>query len=215
VATFEGLAPGRLILGVGLGGEDPHELEVCGVDPRTRGTRMEECLTVLRGLLTGEPVTFHGRHVDVTDARILPAAPVPIVVGGRSSAAVRRGGRLADGWLAIWVSPERFARSVAEFADEAEAAGRRGPWRHGLSAWCGFGPDRSTARAAVARALEGHNDLPFERFERWVPYGTPSEVAEQLAPYRDAGCPAFHLLPRGPSPDATIEAAAELRRLLA
>lgn len=216
VATIEGLAPGRLTFGVGLGGEDPHELEVCGVDPRTRGARMEECLTVLRGLLTGAPVTFHGRHVDVTDARILPAAPVPVVVGGRSDAAIRRGGRLADGWLGIWVSPERFARSVADFAEEAERVGREtGLWRHGLSVWCGFGDDRAAARQAVGRAMEGIYQLPFERFERWCPYGSPAEVAEQLAPYLDAGCPAFHLLPRGPSPGATIDAVAEVKRLLA
>ena len=216
VATIEGLAPGRLTLGVGLGGEDPHELEVCGVDPRTRGARMEECLTVLRALLTGEPVTFHGAHVDVTDARILPAAPVPVVVGGRSEAAIRRGGRHADGWLGIWVTPERFARSVAGFDEEAERAGRAPrPWRHGLSVWCGFGDDRAAARDAVARAMEGIYHLPFERFERWCPYGTPADVAEQLAPYVDAGCPAFHLLPRGPSPEATVAAVAEVKRLLA
>jgi alkanesulfonate monooxygenase SsuD/methylene tetrahydromethanopterin reductase-like flavin-dependent oxidoreductase (luciferase family) len=215
VATIEGLAPGRLTLGVGLGGEDPHELEVCGIDPRTRGARMEECLTVLRGLLTGEPVTFHGAHVDVTDAHIVPAAPVPVVVGGRSEAAIRRGGRLGDGWLGIWVSPERFARSVADFGEEAERAGRAGPWSHGLSVWCGFGGDRASARTAVGRAMEGIYQLPFERFERWCPYGSPAEVADQLAPYVEAGCPSFHLLPRGPSAEATIEAVAEVKHLLA
>jgi alkanesulfonate monooxygenase SsuD/methylene tetrahydromethanopterin reductase-like flavin-dependent oxidoreductase (luciferase family) len=216
VATIEGLAPGRLRLGVGLGGEDPHELEVCGVDPRTRGARMEECLTVLRALLAGDTVTFAGRHVQVTDARIVPAAPVPVVVGGRSEAAIRRGGRHADGWLGIWITPERYARSVATFAEETESAGRPAmAWRHGLSVWCGFDDDRPAARRRVATAMEGIYQLPFERFERWSPYGTPAEVAEQLAPFVDVGCTAFHLLPRGPSPEATVAAVAEVKRLLA
>ena len=92
VADLELLAPGRLVLGLGIGGEDPHEYTVCGVDPRTRGRRMDECLEVLRSLLTGTPVTFHGEFFDLDDALILPAprAPVPLIVGGRSDAAVRR-----------------------------------------------------------------------------------------------------------------------------
>ena len=58
LATLATYAPGRLIFGVGVGGDDRHEVEVCGVDPTTRGRRMDESLEVLRGLLTGEPVTY-------------------------------------------------------------------------------------------------------------------------------------------------------------
>ena len=47
------LAPGRLTLGVGIGGEDQHEVEICGVDQRTRGRRMDECLQILRALVVG------------------------------------------------------------------------------------------------------------------------------------------------------------------
>ena len=54
IADLELLAPGRLTLGVGIGGEDPHEYAVCGIDPRTRGRRMDECLTVVRELMTGQ-----------------------------------------------------------------------------------------------------------------------------------------------------------------
>lgn len=214
LATIESLAPGRLTLGVGLGGEDPHELEVCGVDPRTRGRRMEECLTVLRGLLTGEPVTFAGEFVDIADGRILPASPVPVVVGGRSEAAIRRAGRHGDGWLGIWVSPERFVRSTEQFAEEAGGAGRTLVPRHGRSVWCGFGDDRDSARAVVARSMEGLYHLPFDRFERYTPYGTPADIAEHLKPFVDAGCTTFHLLARSTDPTATIDAAAEVKRVL-
>src|SRR5216683_3415361 len=59
LSDIDQLAPGRLIFGVGIGGEDRHEVEMCGVDPTTRGRRMEESLAVLRELRTGAPMTFH------------------------------------------------------------------------------------------------------------------------------------------------------------
>lgn len=214
ISTLNGLAPGRLTLGVGLGGEDPHELEVCGVDPRTRGRRMEECLTVLRGLLRGEAVTFAGDHVDVANARVLPSAPVPVIVGGRSEAAIRRAGRLGDGWLGIWVTPERFRASLEQFDDEAAKADRTPPREHGLTVWCGFGDDARRGRDAVAPAMEGLYGLPFERFARYTAVGTPTDVAGYLAPFVDAGCTTFHLLARGGDADATIAAAGEVRTLL-
>src|SRR6516162_1819770 len=61
LATIAQFAPGRLTLGVGLGGEDRHEIEMCGVDPRTRGRRMDECLRIVRGLADGTPLNFDGK----------------------------------------------------------------------------------------------------------------------------------------------------------
>ena len=58
LATMANLAPGRMIFGVGIGGEDPHELEVCGVNPKRRGVRANESLAIIKGLLAGETVTF-------------------------------------------------------------------------------------------------------------------------------------------------------------
>src|SRR5690242_3823375 len=86
LATIAEMAPGRLTLGVGIGGEDRHEIEVCGVDPRTRGRRMDECLQILRGLADGRPVTFDGEFFSLEDVLIAPAPspPVPLIVGGRS-----------------------------------------------------------------------------------------------------------------------------------
>jgi alkanesulfonate monooxygenase SsuD/methylene tetrahydromethanopterin reductase-like flavin-dependent oxidoreductase (luciferase family) len=159
-------------------------------------------------------VTFAGDHVSVVEARVLPAAPVPVIVGGRSEAAIRRAGRLGDGWLGIWVTPERFHAALELFDDEASSAGRTPPKEHGLSDWCGFGEDARRGRDAVAPAMEGLYGLPFERFERYTAVGTPTDVAGYLAPFVDAGCTTFHLLARGGDADATIAAAGEVRRLL-
>ena len=218
LSTFAGMAPGRLVFGVGIGGEDRHEVAICGVDPATRGQRMEESLVLLRGLLTGAPTSFHGRFFDVDDAVIVPAPapPIPIVIGGRSDAAVRRAGRFGEGWIGIWVSPERFRGAVATVAEEAAAAGRAEvDWRHGMTVWCGFADQRDTARELLASSMQAVYQLPFERFERYSPYGKPDDVAAFLAPYVEAGCCDVNLLARGRDPVETIAAVGEVKRLLA
>src|SRR3954462_1152212 len=149
LATLAMLAPGRFTFGVGVGGDDPRELELCGVDPRTRGRRTTEALTLVRALLTGD---FTGRHFSVRDAVIRPApAPaIPVLVGGRSDAALERARALGDGWIGVWVSPRRFAAA-------GQRIGRDG--LHTLQLWAGFG--RSVAR--TRRVMEDSYGLPFER----------------------------------------------------
>ena len=218
ISTLAARAPGRLVLGVGIGGEDPDEVRACSVDPSTRGRRMNECLTVLRPLLAGDTVDHDGEFFSLPPVSIRPAppAPVPVVVGGRSTAAVRRAGRFGDGWLGIWVSPDRFAGATAEAEAVAAEAGRAGvDWQHGMTVWCGLADDRASATAAVSRAMEGVYGLPFDRFARYVPAGTPADVADALRPYLDAGCRTFNLLTQSPDPSTLPAAVGEVRRLLA
>jgi alkanesulfonate monooxygenase SsuD/methylene tetrahydromethanopterin reductase-like flavin-dependent oxidoreductase (luciferase family) len=218
LSTLAARAPGRIVLGVGIGGEDRDEVRACGVDPSTRGRRMDECLGILRPLLAGETVDHDGEFFSLSGVSIRPAPArrVPVVVGGRSTAAVRRAGRLGDGWLGIWVSPERFSAAVAEAEAVADETGRSGvEWDHGMTVWCGLGDDRPSATAAVSRAMEGLYGLPFERFARYVPCGTPGDVAESLRGYVDAGCRTFNLLAQSPEPSTIPAAVGEVRRLLA
>lgn len=217
LASIAELAPGRLTLGVGIGGDDRHEVEVCGVDPRTLGRRMDESLQVLRALSHGGPVDFDGEFFTLRDAAIgpAPAPPIPLTVGGRSDAAVRRAGRYGDGWLGIWVSPSRFravVERVAEHAGDVQRDASR--FEHALNVWCGLGPSRAAARERLATSMQRFYRMPFEPFERYSPYGTPAEVAEFLAPYRDAGCSVINVIPCGRHPQEEVEAVAEIRRLL-
>ena len=218
IADLARIAPGRLVFGVGIGGEDRHEVEVCGVDPASRGRRMDECLTVVRELLDGQAVTFHGEFFDLDDAVIVPvpAEPVPIIVGGRSDAAIKRAGRHGDGWLGIWNSARRFAAAVELAAEEAALAGRpEPPTRHGMQVWCGFADTKEAARACLGPAMEAFYQLPFERFERYCPHGTPEDVAEFLASYVEAGCREFNLIPQAPDYETAIRGTAAVKKLLA
>jgi len=89
VATIAQLAPGRFTLGIGVGGDDPRELELCGIDPRERGARTTEALRCLRLFMPSEDVDFRARFFDLRGAiRPAPAPPIPIVVEDRSDAAL-------------------------------------------------------------------------------------------------------------------------------
>ena len=218
LATLAQFAPGRLTLGVGIGGEDPHELEICGVDPKTRGRRMDESLQILRGLGEGTPVTFDGEFFSLDEALILPAPSprVPLIVGGRSDAAARRAGKFGDGWLGIWVSPRRYRGVCDQIAGEASEAGRDpSAFEHALNVWCGFASTREAARKPLAAQMQAFYQMPFEPFERYSPYGTPEQVAEFLSPYIESGCSRFNVIPCADDSDSAIVAVGELRKLLA
>jgi len=214
IASLCESAPGRLVFGVGVGGEDRHEIEVCGVDPATRGARTDECLEALRRLSTGEPVTHRGRFVSFENAcvRPAPAPSVPILVGGRSDAAIRRAARLADGWLGVWCSPGRYAEVVAriESGGDERLWPRPAAFDHGLQVWAGLDADRSHARDRLARTMEGMYRTPFDRFERYCPYGTSAEIADFLAPYVESGCRHFNVMAVASSSEAAVEGVAEI-----
>jgi alkanesulfonate monooxygenase SsuD/methylene tetrahydromethanopterin reductase-like flavin-dependent oxidoreductase (luciferase family) len=217
VATLAELAPGRLLFGVGLGGEDPAELRACGVDPATRGARLNEALAVLRALAGGTAVSMSGRFFDLDQVSIRPAPdpPVPVVIGGRSDAALRRVARYGDGWLGLWVSPGRYADAVGQISKYASDAGRDVPrWAHGMHVWCGIGPSAAVAQSRLGPVMEEFYQVAFSKFERYCPCGTPGDIAESLQPYVAAGCRSFNLIPVADSEQAAIEGAAAVRAAL-
>lgn len=214
LATITQLAPGRLVLGVGVGGEDRSEVAHCGVDPASRGRRLDECVAVLRALATGAPVDHDGEFFSLRGAVIAPAAPVPVVVGGRAEAALRRAVLHADGWLGIFLTPRRFAATVERLGELAAGLDRPGPSWLGVNVWCGLDADPATARAMLGARMKGLYRLPPERFEHVCPAGPPEQVAEWLAPFVDAGARHLTVIPTATSWEAGIDAAAEVRELL-
>ncbi|MCR9095468.1 MAG: LLM class flavin-dependent oxidoreductase [bacterium] len=218
IAQIAESAPGRLHLGIGVGGEDRHEVEICGVDPKTRGRRTDASLEALRGLLSGEPTRHADEFFAFEDARIVPAPDpaVPIVIGGRVDAAVRRAALLGDGWLGVWCSARRFGAVVAEIDDLASERKwpRPAAWDHGLQIWVGLDADRTAARERLAKEMQAFYRIPFDPFEKYSPYGTPEEVAHFLAPYAEAGCRHFNVMPIAPNVEAALDGVAEIRERL-
>ena len=214
IATLAEAAPGRLTVGVGVGGDDRHEVEVCDVDPSTRGRRTDAALGLVRALLAGETVDGDGEFFQFRGGRIrpVPDPAVPLAVGGRSDAALKRAGRLGDGWLAAWCSPRRFAEGIGMV--ETAGAGRGVDWQHGVQLWLGVGASPEEGRSHVAETMERFYRMSFEPFERYTPCGTATEIAEFLHPYVDAGAATLNLTPCGPDRATEIEAVAEVKQLL-
>ena len=217
LASVSTIAPGRVMFGVGIGGDDRHEVEVCGVDPRTRGRRANESLAVLRPLMAGETVDHDGEFFKLTQARIRPTIepPIPIIVGGRSNAALERAARYGDGWIGAWCSPRRFIEAVELIDEMAAEAGRGGvSWQHGYQPWCGVGDTAAEARAAAAYQMEKFYRLPFDAFERYIPCGTPAEVADAFRPFVEAGCSLLNMKVAAATAEESQAGAAEIITLL-
>jgi alkanesulfonate monooxygenase SsuD/methylene tetrahydromethanopterin reductase-like flavin-dependent oxidoreductase (luciferase family) len=144
-------------LGCGVGWQTS-EFESLDVPFEERGRRMDECLQLLRLYWTEPSITFHGRyyHVEAMGMDPKPVQPggPPIWLGGGSEAALRRIGRLGDGWLAGGGErPETVGDKLAIIHRAAEEAGRD-PATIGLQIQLGDvrDLDAMAARAAYARA---------------------------------------------------------------
>src|SRR5215469_14671791 len=128
-STLDTLSGGRLIFGVGVGGENPKEFEASGSPHSERGARVSEAIDVVRTLWRDTPASFKGRFTQFSDVSLDPK-PVqqpgpPIWIGGRSDAALARAGRQGDGWVSYVVQAERYAQSLDKIRSAASAAGRK------------------------------------------------------------------------------------------
>ncbi len=117
IATASVLSGGRVSLGVGMGWCE-EEFDLLGEPFRKRGARADEMLGLLADLWTGQWVEHRGAFYDVPRLEMTPAtaAPVPVYVGGMSTAALRRAAR-HDGWISDLISTDQ----AADFRSKIEA----------------------------------------------------------------------------------------------
>ena len=188
-ASLDYVSGGRVVLGVGVGGESPQDFEAVGVPIHERGARADEAMLVLRELFAHSPASFEGRFTRFAGVSIepRPARPggPPLWVGGRSPAALRRAGRLGDGWLPIWISPERYAAGWSEVRRHAESAGRDPdalvPAAVVPSLVGDAGPRRAGAHACVSRASA---TARRSRRRRWSATASPGLRGSVRSAYR-------------------------------
>jgi alkanesulfonate monooxygenase SsuD/methylene tetrahydromethanopterin reductase-like flavin-dependent oxidoreductase (luciferase family) len=204
LTTIDALAPGRLLLGVGVGGEFPQEFEALGLNVKRRGRLLDDALAAL-------PDWLQGRSTPALEPALgtLP----PLIVGGRSDAALERAARVGDGWLSTWMSPDRMRERGEALAALAAAAGRPCPTL-GLALSVHVDADEEIARQRAGEYAEAQYGMPFERVERYTALGSAAQVADRIAAYREAGVEEFVLTPLTGAPLEQIERLAEVREII-
>jgi alkanesulfonate monooxygenase SsuD/methylene tetrahydromethanopterin reductase-like flavin-dependent oxidoreductase (luciferase family) len=194
VSTLDHLSEGRLIFGVGIGGEFPREYEACGVPVNERGPRLSEAIPLMRALLSGETVDHQGRYYPSFGGLALqpparqPGGP-PIWVGGRADPALARAGRLADGWISYVITPETFRAGLEKIAQAAQKAGRKVE-RFGTGHLLFTRLDDSYEQAleAAAATLSRRYGSDMRRAaERYGALGRAEQVAERIRAFHAAG----------------------------
>lgn len=211
LATLDQLSNGRLLLNAVLGLRQPAELDAQGVDAAARTAMLEESLTVMRALWAGETVDFHGEHHHYDAARlmVLPRQqPLEVWLGGQVPAALRRCGRIGEGWMPGLCTPTEAAAGRAVIEREALAAGRAIDREH-------FGVNLSWVQGSISDAVRAgiaarRGDLVAEEV---IAVGADG-LADQVNAFLDVGFSKFVIRP-AETPESWPDAVAAVSEVLA
>ncbi|MGH2757796.1 MAG: LLM class flavin-dependent oxidoreductase, partial [Actinomycetota bacterium] len=99
-AVVDQVSGGRVICGLGIGWRD-EEFRAFDVDTKSRTRRLREIVEILKLAWSGERFDYDGKHYAYSSIAVTPkpARPIPVLVGGFADNAIRRAGRIADGYL--------------------------------------------------------------------------------------------------------------------
>jgi probable F420-dependent oxidoreductase len=115
VGSVANLTNNRFGFGVGIGWA-PEEFDWCGQPYAKRGKRVDEMIDVIKLLLGGGMVEFHGEFYDFDKLQMSPAPtkPVPFYVGGHTDVALKRAVRIGDGWTSAMMTCEQAAETIGK-----------------------------------------------------------------------------------------------------
>jgi alkanesulfonate monooxygenase SsuD/methylene tetrahydromethanopterin reductase-like flavin-dependent oxidoreductase (luciferase family) len=210
-ASLDVLSGGRTILSVcaggGAGGTWEAESAAMGIPPAERRKRMLENIAALRHLWTTDDAPFEGQFLRFSGITLAPKpmqSPCPIWLttnagrlangqadAGGSVLALRRVGRLADGWMTHSVSPERFRAGWETILATAQEAGRTTDhFDNVLCHHININEDADAALADAKRYLDLYYGANYtkERLEAWGVYGSPKDCVAHLRRYLGTGC---------------------------
>jgi probable F420-dependent oxidoreductase len=193
-ASLDRLSDGRALPAFGLGVVDEAEQQAFGIERAERAARFDESLEVLRLLWHGSPVDFHGafHHYHGVGIGVRPVQEtLDVWLGGRSPGELRRVGRVADGWLPSFCTPDQVAAGRVTVDGAAEVAGRNIDPEH-------FGAVVAYARHAVpvAYAAERARRLGVDAAEV-VPVGLDA-LRARLEEFVAVGFSKFVVVPAEP-----------------
>ena len=193
VVSLDHLSEGRFIFGVGVGGEFPEEWQMVGVSTKERGVRLSEGIDVMRKLWSGQPVAYKGKFYSFEEVQMLPgpfqSGGPPIWCGGRSEAALRRTGRMADGYLSYVVTPTMFRKALLKIQEAGEEIGRKFKlFGSGHLLFCCMDQTYEKAWNKATELLSERYAMDFRKAaERYCAMGTAQDIAEKILEYHDSG----------------------------
>ncbi|GAB2757778.1 TIGR03619 family F420-dependent LLM class oxidoreductase [Amycolatopsis magusensis] len=125
VNSVAALTGGRFGLGLGVGWS-PEEFEWCGAPYARRGARVNEAIEVLRLILDGGMVEYHGEFFDFGKLRMSPTPPsrVPFYIGGHTEVALRRAAKYGDGWSSAMMKFDDLRSTISRLRELLAEAGR-------------------------------------------------------------------------------------------
>lgn len=207
LATIDFLSGGRMLPALGVGVEQEREFRAAGVPFKERGRRTDEAIAIMRRCWAEDEVTFAGEFWQLEQVSVLPKPaqqPFPVWIGGNSEAAMRRAGRLGDGWIPSFITPEQFRVGVDKTRAFAAGAGREVPSDHfGVLLYYCFAPEPAAARA-LALPFIPRGRVDDASLARVAAFGPPAVLAERLEEYVRGGGSKFIVRPMCP-PDQVLD----------
>lgn len=212
LATLDRLSDGRLLLLGVIGINEPAELDAQGVAANRRTAMLEEALGVMRTLWAGGTVTLDGafRRYGAVQLAVRPVQdPLEVWLGGQIPAALRRCGRIGDGWMPGLCTPEEAGTARETIQAEAAAAGRTIDREH-------FGMNLTWVTGGISDAVRRSVEARRPGFDPAHTIGVgPEGLAERIAAFVEAGISKFVIRPAEPPEDwaAAVEAMAPVLAL--
>ena len=214
LAMLDYLSGGRALPAVGIGVEQEREFRAAGVPFKERGRRTDEAIQIMRRCWSESEVTYEGEFWTLDRITVLPQPvqqPLPLWIGGNSEAAMRRAGRLGDGWIPSFITPAQFRVGVEKTCAFAAEARRTVPGDH-FGALVNFWLDDDPARARTAAApFIPRGRVDEATLAACTAFGPPEALAERLEQYVAGGASKFIVRPMGP-PERMLD---QLERLAA
>jgi probable F420-dependent oxidoreductase len=126
LATLDHLAPGRVILGAGVGWMR-EEIELLGAPYEKRGAWTDEAIRIMRACWQNERVSFRGEFFSFPEVGFAPRparGTIPIWIGGHTARALRRVAELGDGWHAAFATPAAMREGLEKLRAACDKIGR-------------------------------------------------------------------------------------------
>jgi probable F420-dependent oxidoreductase len=212
IAMVDYLSGGRLLPAFGIGAEQEREFLAAGVPFRERGRRTDEAIAIMRRCWSEDEVTFEGEFWRLERITVLPRPvqqPLPLWIGGNSEAAMRLAGRLGDGWIPSFITPEELRVGVQKVQELAAAAGRQVPEDH-FGTLINFAiADTAEAGHAMAQPFIPRGRVDEATMRQCTAFGPVERLVDRVEEYVKAGASKFILRPLCP-PDRMLDQLARM-----